>query len=196
MNVNSSLGKNESQLKKGSKKSWSNLQTPLLLLEMNRTQRQEALRQTVENVPMPHAEGQDHGAIVRLQNIVITDDVAAQALVAGGPSGRFGATLSIIYEIPLSNALEQITRELEKIRDHQDPSIDPALFYTAKNGLRNKHGTPKTRGVFVTKAGKVRLLANGDAAVNIMYSAYLAHLLDAKVPDAETLVEQDPRRGS
>jgi hypothetical protein len=68
-------------------------------------------------------------------------------------------------------------------QDRTDPNFtDPAVFSTGK--LRNSNGSPSARGVHVSDAGKLRILASGFRPLNIAYCAavalYLKNLLQAK----------------
>ena len=97
-----------------------------------------------------------------LVDLVLSNPVAVQALVGGGPSGQFASALAVMVNISKAAAHEEITVQLEHIRDQdpRDPNFtDPATFSIGK--LRTSKGSPSARGVTVSMAGKLRILASG-----------------------------------
>jgi hypothetical protein len=93
----------------------------------------EDLRLAVENVPVNGEEQDRQDAIVppafktTLVNLVLTNPAAAEALVAGGFSGRFASALSVVANISKADALEEITVELENIRDQVSLSLSRSI---------------------------------------------------------------------
>ena len=123
----------------------------------------EDLRLALENVPVNGDEEIVSPPFkTTLLNLVLSNTAAVQALVGGGPSGQFASALAVMVNISKAAAHEEITLELEHIRD-QDPGdpnfTDPATFFIGK--LRTSKGSPSARGVTVTMAGKLRILASG-----------------------------------
>lgn len=154
---------------------------------------QADLRQAVETVPVPRVGGgqRDLPVAIRatLVNFVLTN-ADVEALVKQGPSGTFASAYSSIAHsenapFQKAAALEETTAALEIIRDQDrsDPNFtDLAVFFTGT--LRTKKGSPSKRGVVLTAAGKLRVLASGPRPINLVYCAaisdYLTNLLEAK----------------
>ena len=154
---------------------------------------QADLRQRlVENVPVPRVGGgQDLPVAIQntLVNFVLTN-ADVEALVKKGTACTFATAYSSIAHseiAPFSKAaaLDEITAALENInnQDPTDPNFtQPNVFFTGT--LRTKTGSPSKRGVVLTEAGKLRILASGPRPINLVYCAaiadYLKNLLDAK----------------
>jgi len=161
--------------------------------DMLKSPTQADLRQAVETVPVPRVGGgqRDLPVAIRatLVNFVLTN-ADVEALVKQGPSGTFASAYSSIAHsenapFQKAAALEETTAALEIIRDQDrsDPNFtDLAVFFTGT--LRTKKGSPSKRGVVLTAAGKLRVLASGPRPINLVYCAaisdYLTNLLEAK----------------